>query len=128
MTRRYADVVDVDVEVRTADSAGVPAVPTAFVWRGRVYVVRAVLGHWRERRAWWSGAAARALHGESGVLGPERADPERRARELAEEHEVWRVEASRGRSHGVGVYDLCTEPGDDPSTDRSAWRLLRVSD
>ncbi|MBT0771069.1 hypothetical protein KIH74_19170 [Kineosporia sp. J2-2] len=37
----------------------------AFLWRGRLYVVREVLGHWRERRDWWSTAAARALHGES---------------------------------------------------------------
>lgn len=116
MSRRYADEVD----VRAGGASDAPHAPTAFVWRGRLYVVRAVLGHWRERRAWWAGSAARALHGESGVLGPERLDPQRRARELAEEHEVWRVEASRGRAHGVGVYDLCTDPG--------GWRLLRVSD
>ncbi|GAB6897919.1 hypothetical protein JCM9957A_10090 [Kineosporia succinea] len=36
----------------------------AFLWRGRLYVVREVLGHWHERRDWWSTAAARALHGE----------------------------------------------------------------
>ncbi|GAB3262882.1 hypothetical protein GCM10027456_44600 [Kineosporia babensis] len=36
----------------------------AFLWRGRLYVVRGVLGHWRERRDWWSTAAARALHGD----------------------------------------------------------------
>ena len=28
-------------------------VPVAFTWRGRSYVVREVLDHWRERRAWW---------------------------------------------------------------------------
>lgn len=36
----------------------------AFLWRGRLYVVRGVIGHWRERRDWWSTAAARALQGE----------------------------------------------------------------
>ena len=29
-------------------------VPTAFLWRGRLYVVRAVLGHWSQRRPWWT--------------------------------------------------------------------------
>lgn len=32
---------------------GMEDVPVAFTWRGRSYVVREVLDHWRERRAWW---------------------------------------------------------------------------
>jgi hypothetical protein len=67
--------------------------PTAFLWRGRLYIVREVIGHWRERRAWWREA-----------LDP---DEEVAAHGLdCLEHEVWRVEASSGRLAGTGVYDL----------------------
>lgn len=47
----------------------------AFLWRGRLYVVREVLGHWHERREWWSAAAARALRGEE-TLGHRPAEPQ----------------------------------------------------
>ena len=43
MVRRYEE----SIEVRANDPQ-----PEAFVWRGRLYVVRAVLDHWQERRAW----------------------------------------------------------------------------
>ena len=55
--------------------------PDQFLWRGRLYVVRAVIAHWIESSAWWGGSR-RALEG---------ALP-------AHEHEVWRVEAQAGRS------------------------------
>ncbi|WP_285600865.1 DUF6504 family protein [Kineosporia sp. NBRC 101731] len=58
MARRVSELVDVRVVQETGDA------PMAFLWRGRLYVVREVLGHWHERRDWWSTAAARALHGE----------------------------------------------------------------
>ncbi|HEX7536618.1 MAG TPA: DUF6504 family protein, partial [Dermatophilaceae bacterium] len=89
--------------------------PTAFLWRGRLYVVREVIGHWRERRAWWRDA-----------LNP---DEEVAAHGLdCLEHEVWRVEASPGRLAGTGVYDLGRDG--DLGKDGSArgWRLLRVAD
>jgi hypothetical protein len=89
--------------------------PTAFLWRGRLYIVREVIGHWRERRAWWRDA-----------LNP---DEEVAAHGLdCLEHEVWRVEASPGRLAGTGVYDLGKDG--DLGNDGSArgWRLLRVAD
>jgi hypothetical protein len=46
---------------------------------------------------------------------------------LDHEQEVWRVEASAGRTFGNGVYDLCHEPG-DPSSTSAAWRLVQVVD
>ncbi len=58
MARRVSELVDVRIVQEAGDA------PMAFLWRGRLYVVREVLGHWRERRDWWSTAAARALHGE----------------------------------------------------------------
>jgi len=77
-------------------------VPVAFTWRGRSYVVREVLDHWRERRAWWRTAL------EAGDLVAE--DLEER---------VWRVAASPGRALATGVYDLGRS---------RAWRLVRIAD
>lgn len=76
--------------------------PVAFTWRGTSYVVREVLDHWRERRAWWRGALA------GGGIAVD--DLEER---------VWRVLASPGRAVGTGVYELgCGQ----------SWRLLRIAD
>jgi hypothetical protein len=91
MSRRIEEVV----EVRVADEEA--GTPLCFLWRGRLYQVRDVLGHWRERTSWWTGAAARAVHGDAS--GPEAALLDR-------EREVWRVVAGSGRMHGTGVYDL----------------------
>ncbi|GAA2731814.1 hypothetical protein GCM10009867_06310 [Pedococcus aerophilus] len=90
---------------------GGPAVPEpeAFVWRGRLYVVRAVLDRWQERRPWWREAREQ---GSGDVLA------------AARERQVWRVEASAGRCAAVGVYDL----GADHQDLGLRWRLLRVAD
>ena len=105
MVRRYEE----PIEVREGD------VPEAFVWRGRLYVVRAVLDHWQERRSWW-----RDAHRDGGtdVLTD------------ARERQVWRVEASAGRLAGTGVYDLGAVPGAVPGAPAGSrhWQLLRVAD
>ena len=96
MSRRYRD----EVEVRLGDPAehrvrldpgwqrgALPQaaeVPTLFLWRGRVHVVRGVLARWTQRTPWWR----------------------RPGQEDALEQEVWRVEASAGQMYGSGVYDL----------------------
>ncbi|SDO85519.1 hypothetical protein SAMN04489867_0762 [Pedococcus dokdonensis] len=118
MVRRYEETIEVREGPRDdlgaaldIDPAGTGGLdrrrPDAFVWRGRLYVVRAVLDHWQERRPWWRDARER--DGGSDVLTD------------ARERQVWRVEASAGRLCGVGVYDLCADHGDQ-------WRLLRVAD
>jgi Family of unknown function (DUF6504) len=129
MVRRYED----PVEVRQSPDDDRPG---SFLWRGRLYVVRDVLGHWRERQAWWTSSAARAVHGE----GPNGEGPNGEARTsgasaaLAAECEVWRVEASRGRVHGSGVFDLRTDVAGAGAgaggmgTRGVAWRLVRVVD
>jgi Family of unknown function (DUF6504) len=160
MVRRVGE----PVAVRTAaEQPGVGPAPVAveaaeapatFLWRGRLYVVREVLGHWRERRAWWTAAAARAVRGEDE--GEDRVqggsgerydgdDPyggaatgEETGREvrlapgprvpLDHEREVWRVEASPGRTFGSGVYDLSRETPGPGAAPPGAWQLLRVSD
>ena len=129
--RRYGD----PVEVRSHD-----AEPVGFRWRGRVYLVRAVLARWIERGSWWSGAAAHRDPTPAGPLSAARAVG-------AVEHEVWRVEAVAGSV--VGVYDLVRDrpvtdsddysdagPGSsagldlDPGPDgrTSRWRLVRSLD
>lgn len=125
MVRRYEEPIEVRAGVGGVDvgdahlthdsdrAGGIDSVtgpsPSAFLWRGRLYVVRDVIGHWRERRAWWREA-----------LDP---DEEVAAHGLdCLEQEVWRVEASPGRLAGSGVYDLGM---DGPAR---GWRLLRVAD
>ena len=93
MTRRYDDAV----EVRRRDED-----PAEFLWRGRFYAVREVLAHWVETGAWWQTSSATSP--------------------LTGEREVWRVEASRGRAFGAGVYDLCFDWA------AGGWTLLRTQD
>lgn len=120
MTRRYDDQVD----VRRGDQA-----PREFLWRGRLYVVRDVLGHWMETTAWWQGAAARALLGTTdGAAGAGGAHPDpgvspRGVLEVGDgDREVWRVEASAGRARGSGIYDLCFDE------EAGTWFLARTLD
>lgn len=89
------------VEVRRGDDA-----PEQFCWRGRLYLVQAVLGHWCEVAPWWLEHAPRP--GPAGVVETER--------------ELWRVEAAAGRMAGSGVYDLCLD------WDTGRWSLARVLD
>ena len=139
---------DVPLEVRTvADPAGrrptdEPLPPDQFLWRNRLYVVREVLATWRERTAWWTGAAGRSVHGDGTGDGAEagpRQDgaPGRRtalsSRWDAADRWVWRVEASVGRSGVAGTYDISREgpvsregpPGVDGN---GTWRMVRVND
>jgi hypothetical protein len=163
VVRRYDDTIDVRLTQVTPeqDAMGLPvpapppmAQPAAFVWRGRLYLVRAVQTRWYERRAWWREAAAAALLGLRGDEQPSDGQPgdgqQRTAAGSAEvpggagyldgETEVWRVEASAGRSSPVGVFDLARPvpamPARSATSVTSAmtgeaptgWRLTRVAD
>lgn len=75
LARRYAAATD--VERRDGD-------PSTFSWRGRRYVVHAVLDHWWETAAWWTG---------DDTVGDD-------------ERELWRVEAATGRG-APAVVELC---------------------
>jgi hypothetical protein len=59
--------------------------PTRFVWRSRLYTVRAILEHWVINREWWRDTGAQP------------GQPEL---------EFWRVEASPGQGMPPGVYEL----------------------
>jgi Family of unknown function (DUF6504) len=62
--------------------------PARFVWRGRLYTVRAILEHWVINREWWQ-------------------DPEDPGSEPGQpELEFWRVEASPGPGLPSAVYEL----------------------
>jgi hypothetical protein len=130
VVRRYEEPIEVRALAAQATPEAAPA-PDAFVWRGRLYVVRQVLDHWKERRPWWrdalderrapaavatvgSGADGGATGIGTDVLGD------------ARERQVWRVEASAGRMAGTGVYDLGVDPG--AGARMPQWRLLRVAD
>ncbi len=133
MTRRY----DEPIEVRRRDE-----VPAEFLWRGRLYVVREVFSCWVESDPWWTGAPAQALYGcgEEVELGVDATAvsagmpggmptagssagglPAGAVAEIPE-REMWRIEASAGRSAGSGVYDLSYES----SVNR--WQLAQVVD
>jgi hypothetical protein len=52
VVRRYEE----PIEVRATADETAGGAPDAFLWRGRLYIVREVLDHWKERRPWWRDA------------------------------------------------------------------------
>jgi Family of unknown function (DUF6504) len=117
MSRRYDD----PVEVRRRDDE-----PTEFLWRDRLWVVRAVLARWVETGAWWQ-AAAPAGAGIPGTTGSTDGSSALAldSAALSVERELWRVEATRGRIHGMGVFDLCF---DWSAPAGAGWTLVRALD
>ncbi len=124
--RRYSDPIEVrsgptsgptsEPESASASTSPVVRSPQAFIWQGRLYVVRQILDHWRERRSWWRDA-----------LDPIPGQPTGIAVASREQH-VWRVEASRGLAHGTGVFDLTSDGVDGSEGAVADWRLVRVAD
>ena len=72
--------------------------PTRFVWRSRLYTVRAILEHW--------------------VISRERA-PDSRSESGQPDVEFWRVEARAGPGTSAGVYELRREAA------TNAWAVRR---
>jgi hypothetical protein len=121
MSRRPARAV----EVRCAPTGE----PVQFLRGRRLYVVKAILAHWREATRWWSNTQS------GSGLEIERT---------AIDRDVWRVEASMGRTAMPGVFDLARlsrsssgapssgEPSSgEPSSAEQApeyWVLVRVYD
>jgi hypothetical protein len=73
--------------------------PARFVWRGRLYTVRAILEHWVISREWWQ---------DPGGPGPEPGQLEL---------EFWRIEASPGQGLAAAFYELRREAAS------GAWML-----
>lgn len=92
--------------------------PLAFRWRGRRYVVGAVLAHWVETGAWWRRSTPEPPPSQTPSQSPGVPDPERW---------LWRVEACRGAQ--TGVFDLCLEVDDRLSEpDPKRWSLHAIYD
>lgn len=119
---------DDPVEVRRGETEG----PDQFLWRGRLWKVRAVIGHWVETAPWWQSPAVEAVVG-TDEAGP--AHPDSRAAvgaDLLVERELWRVEAGRGMVavtdsegdvvHTSGVFDLSFNWSD------GRWQLVGCAD
>lgn len=93
MAKRFRDAIEVTTAAQpsTAEAgaaiggSGAPRAPVAFRWRGSVYRVLAVLGHWREDAGYWAGG---------GMAIPQR--------------DLWRLEA-RNETAGSGVYEVVCE-------------------
>ena len=125
--RQYDD----PVEVRKGPEEG----PEQFLWRGKLWKVRAVLAHWVETGSWWQSADARAVIGsddtgdqpvEAGALAPV-TRPGDRTGDLLGERELWRVEAAAGMRapdalDGGGVFDLSLDWSD------GSWQLVGCVD
>jgi hypothetical protein len=96
--RRYDD----PVETRMGQVSGTDG-PEQFLWRGRLWKVRAVLAHWVETGPWWQSGGARAVIGsDEPVTGPGEGPGGLRGADLLGERELWRVEAGRGPGGGDG--------------------------
>ena len=62
--RRYDD----PVETRMGLVSGIEG-PEQFLWRGRLWKVRAVVAHWVETGPWWQSGGARAVIGSDEIMG-----------------------------------------------------------
>ena len=125
--RRYDDPVEVHMGVVD----GVEA-PAQFVWRDRLWQVRAVASHWVDTAPWWDQPAVQGLlgvgdeasrdghGGERDPVGP--GMPVGSVASLVVERDVWRVDASRGRLGSRGVLELVR----DGVTGQ--WRLTGCED
>src|SRR3954449_12366545 len=100
--RRYADPVEVrQGPVQSDASEG----PQQFLWRGRLWKVRAVLAHWVETGPWWQSTGARAATGDDPAGSEEAGGGDSTDRgtvsqrlflgDLLTERELWRGRAGR---------------------------------
>ena len=108
--RRYDDPVEVRRGM-VPGAGGQVEGPEQFLWRGRLWKVCDVVGHWIETGPWWQSAGVASGAGS--------------VHDLVADREVWRVEAARGLSAtgaGRGVFDLVLDWG------RGDWLLTRCAD
>jgi hypothetical protein len=120
--RRYDDPVEVRkgwVEGPAHRGEG----PEQFLWRGRLWKIRAVLAHWVETGPWWQSAGVRAAIGsDDAAPAGAPAGPAAVSTDLLPERELWRVEASRGGLDAGGVFDLSFDWGSGD------WQLVGCAD
>ena len=73
--------------------------PLRFVWRSRLYTVRAILEHWVINREWWREPSVPSEPGQP-------AQPAQPAQPGQPELEFWRVEAAPGQGIASEAYEL----------------------
>lgn len=112
--RRY----DEAIEVKPGLVAGQEA-PAQFLWRNRLWMVRAVEDRWVETCAWWHGPAARAVRGDDVDTADLTGDL---TGDVTGEREIWRVQAAAGRSGDYGVCELAH------ASSTGEWRLVHLMD
>jgi hypothetical protein len=129
--RRYDD----PVETRMGQVSGMEG-PEQFLWRGRLWKVRAVLAHWVETGPWWQSGGVRAVIGSDQPVAAQESPDLRsadlrsadlrgadlrsadlrsadlRGADLLGERELWRVEAGRGPA-GDGADDCANDCAND---------------
>jgi hypothetical protein len=134
--RRYDD----PVETRMGQVSGIEG-PEQFLWRGRLWKVRAVLAHWVETGSWWQSGGARAVIGSDEPVhhtaqgSPRTIGADLCSADLLGERELWRVEAGRGpgggpvaegeepgAGDGGGVFELAFDWSD------GRWALVGCAD
>lgn len=122
VVRRYDDPVE--VRRGRVDGAVHDDAPAQFLWRGRLWKVRAVLARWVETGSWWSTREVGAVVGSDVDQGPDAG--QRSLSDLLGEREVWRVEAGRGgagpRADDLGVFELTFDHDD------GRWALVGCDD
>lgn len=130
--RRYDDPVEVRKGL-VPGSGGEVEGPEQFLWRGRLWKVCDVVGHWVETGPWWQSSNVAPVLG-ADATADETADETAAGRtlsvhDLVAEREVWRVEAARGLAAagggpgaGRGVFDLVFDWG------QGGWLLTRCAD
>jgi len=79
--------------------------PARFVWRGRLYTVRAILEHWVVNREWWQDPRPDPESAPPEPGPPEQAEPAQ-PEPAQPELEFWRVEASPGQGLPAEAYEL----------------------
>ncbi len=123
--RRYDD----PVAVRSGLVDGIEG-PEQFVWRDRLWRVRAVVAQWVQTPPWWEHQAVRGLLGTQHEAGAASDLPVTSVATLVAEQQVWRVDATLGRLGLVrpddpevrGVFDLVLEH------ETGQWRLVGCLD
>ena len=136
--RRYDDPVEVrrgwvEGPAHRGPGDGIEG-PEQFLWRGRVWKVRAVIAHWVETGPWWQTAGVRAVIGSDEPVSEPVASQPAPVGDLLVERELWRVEAGRGGAPGPdpdhsdgdgdghGVFDLSFD------WNAGSWQLVGCVD
>lgn len=103
--RQYDD----PVEVRRGEAED----PEQFLWRGRLWKVRAVVAHWVETGPWWQGS--------TGGTGTDTAsDP-------VAERELWRVEAGQGAQSSRQPSRQAARQSSLPSDEQETYGVFDLS-